>query len=392
VREERLRIVDLLRTLSILLVLAWHVRSYTPIGPPYWPAVARVWNIGSQNGHYGVTVFFVISGYLITRTTLDRAMDLGSVSVRDFYVRRIGRIVPLLALSVFLGAAILALRPDSEALRVLFRGRAPHTPLFWLSIFTFSFNWLRVFSEDEFGLHWDILWSLSIEEQFYLVFPWVLRWSRSRERLGTVLALVVLQGPIVRLVLSLSPHRFATFMNSFGAFEMIAMGSLLSLSSDALDATFSSKRWLARLTAAYGVVLFVVTYVAVPRGDAALIFEPTFLALGSTLFLAGGAHLPFFRAGAWRLLTMPGQMSYGMYLLHPLVFYGMWPAFPGLDGTTALIVSAFTTVGGAYLVFRVYERPANRWIRAWFSETVGETVVGSETVNQPRETVKPERP
>src|ERR1700759_2254066 len=127
--------IDLLRAVAILTVIANHwVLSYlaVPSAAP-WDEVLR--RIGGH-GFYGVTLFFVLSGFLITRTTMAREPDLFSLSVRGFYLRRIARIQPLFLLA-FGAAMLLAGDPSSHPFQDAYLNpQSPFSSEFWASLFS----------------------------------------------------------------------------------------------------------------------------------------------------------------------------------------------------------------------------------------------------------------
>src|SRR6185437_3655800 len=150
--SSRLAGIDVLRGLCVLLVLLNHIKLR--------------FLLNDLPGQNAVVVFFVISGFLITSLSLRRWGGLGSVNVGSFYRMRLARIAPCLLLLLLIltalnlaGAPDFVIRPQRASL-----GRA------LLAALTFHVNWLE-------GHHgylpggWDVLWSLSVEETFYLVFP-----------------------------------------------------------------------------------------------------------------------------------------------------------------------------------------------------------------------------
>src|ERR1700760_650641 len=191
--------IDLLRGLAIFFVLMNHVNMqllfahvpYTRRLPKQLVA-SLVWN-----GQQGVQIFFAVSGFLITSTSLRRWKSLTQVSVANFYRLRFARIAPLLAgLLAILIVLHLAhvqhfvVRPETGGL-----GRALAAAL------TFHVNLLEA-RRGYLPGSWDILWSLSVEEMFYFAFPWVCRLF-GRGRLMIVLLLgFVLLGPFGRSVLA----------------------------------------------------------------------------------------------------------------------------------------------------------------------------------------------
>ncbi len=197
-KDEILPVIDLARTLAIFLVVQMHLILSTLVRPPSNPLILQFWLALARNGVYGVFLFFVVSGFLITRL-LDRMPGgLFGASPRRFYVRRLGRIVPLFLLSIAIGLAIYSLAPlNQKGWIVGFAMPNAFNTLFWLSVFTFTFNWLGAQGEGLFfgtGFHWDLLWSLSIEEQFYLFYPWILKSLKNTKRLTLVLITVCLEA------------------------------------------------------------------------------------------------------------------------------------------------------------------------------------------------------
>ena len=165
-KDEILPVIDLARTLAIFLVVQMHLILSTLVRPPSNPLILQFWLALARNGVYGVFLFFVVSGFLITRL-LDRMPGgLFGASPRRFYVRRLGRIVPLFLFSIAIGLAIYFLAPlNQKGWIVGFAMPNAFNTLFWLSVFTFTFNWLGALGEGLFfgtGFHWDLLWSLSI--------------------------------------------------------------------------------------------------------------------------------------------------------------------------------------------------------------------------------------
>src|SRR5208282_2926445 len=150
-----------------LILMQAHL-NYTK-GLPDQLVSSLVWN-----GQFGVQIFFAVSGFLITSTTLRRWGSLSRINIRDFYLLRFARIAPLFALLItvltFLHLAHIkhfVLMPETGGL-----GRA------LLAAFTFQVNVLEA-RRGYLPGSWDILWSLSVEEMFYLFFPPICRvWSR----------------------------------------------------------------------------------------------------------------------------------------------------------------------------------------------------------------------
>ena len=158
----RIPSLDGLRTLSIFLVIALHTIQRYAINH----TVSTVW-YGIFNGSTGVLIFFVISGYLITRLLLNEHQKSGSISLRGFYLRRAMRILPPLYVYV---AVLLILG---------WAGRLAITKLDIVSALFFFHNYAP-------SSMWALehFWSLSTEEQFYLIWPCILLYCLRRPGLA----------------------------------------------------------------------------------------------------------------------------------------------------------------------------------------------------------------
>lgn len=344
--------IDLLRAVAILTVIANHwVLSYlaAPSAAP-WDEVLR--RIGGH-GFYGVTLFFVLSGFLITRTTMAREPDLFRLSLRGFYLRRIARIQPLFLLAVAFGAAMLLTGdPSSHPFQDAYRNpHANFTGEFWASLFSFTNNWERILRDGYWGLHWDVMWSLAIEEQFYLGFPLLILWAGRQRRLHRALAAIVALGIATRIIGSALHWGFlARDMNSLVCFDTLALGVLLALLGDRLP---HGKR-----VALGGITIggMLIAYAFYHGGVAALI-------IGACLFVHGAAHAEIFNGWIWRAIARIGQLSYGMYLLQATAIYlaSPWLArLPFLIGYALIVAVAWAI---AEISFRYYEAPMNAWLR-----------------------------
>jgi peptidoglycan/LPS O-acetylase OafA/YrhL len=172
VNWKRLDGVDLLRGLAIFFVLMNHVNMrllaakvpYTTFLPPQL-VHPFVWN-----GQLGVQMFFAVSGFLITSITLRRWGELSNVNLRGFYLFRFARIAPLLflLLAVLSGLHFANVHNFAVTAKTGGIGRALFAAL------TFHINVLEA-RRGYLPGNWDVLWSLSIEEMFYLFFPLVCR-------------------------------------------------------------------------------------------------------------------------------------------------------------------------------------------------------------------------
>lgn len=353
--------IDGLRCLSIVLVVAYHA------------------GVGALAGGYvGVDVFFVISGYLITGLLLDELESTGTISIRAFVARRARRLLPLagLVLATTMAVGALLVSPlDRSRLFEDVRASA-----------LFHANWHQAgravaYSEatatSDLTTHW---WSLSIEEQFYLVWPPILvacawlvrRWSKSgvsRTLLAVrvVSAFVVGTSFLASVVLTERVGPEAYYFTHTRLWEL-GVGALLATYLRPHRETAIETSGLARESAMSLGVLAIVA--------SALLFDSTTAFPGSAALLPvlGASLVVVFgstgRRSAIRSLlsfrpaVAVGRWSYGWYLWH-------WPAIglfqlaadewaPEVDEAVITAVAVVISLGIAAVTYRTVENPIRR--------------------------------
>ena len=364
---EKLQSVDLVRSFSILAVLAYHLKN-SQVLDSLSPGSNFPWTKFSNNGHLGVSVFFVISGFLITRLIAKQPTGLFKPNKLDFYSRRIGRIIPLLTLVCLVGAWMIYHAP-AQTPQFEYCVKSPDAfigPLHWFSIATFTFNWyVTLFCFHPYlGIQWDILWSLSIEEQFYLFYPLILRQLKRERLLFNFLIFLVFFGLLIRgLNIFLYPDVLS--YNSFQNFDMVSIGCLLFLTSERFKNYLGKSKKTCFCFCLSGFALAAMVYFHIPPKPELwfYLFGRFLLGSGVFLFLLGAIHQKWFESGYFRPFSLPGHLSYGMYLLHPLVLYFMWNTLKGQNTWLSYFLFTFVTVTIAYLSYRFYEMPMNLWLR-----------------------------
>jgi len=362
--------IDVLRGISICLVLLLHFHlSYSLLDSPLALALPEgAIKALVRNGNYGVTMFFVISGYLITSTTMRRYGSLAGVDVPGFYAFRFARIVPclVLALVLIVGLGLLGQPAFVNAAK-------PGWPevsvsMAVLSVLTF---WHNVLMQRAwyFNYAMNIYWSLSVEEMFYLVFP-LLCFGLKRPVLIVALWLsAIVLGPIYR---SFHTGDEIYFIYAYPAcFDAIAFGCCA-----ALVAQKFSLRGLVGGAARIGAAVVVgVTYLAGIHGHE--VFGFTLIAAGTAVLLVGahGERVPGWlqRSRILAGLRWLGRHSYELYLFHIIVLgimRGVWPrgtlayAYKGPAMAAFVALSALT----AWIVARFYAEPLNIALRVAFSK------------------------
>jgi peptidoglycan/LPS O-acetylase OafA/YrhL len=359
----RLDGVDILRGLAILFVLMNHVNMrlflakipYTH-GLPSQLVSSLVWN-----GQRGVQMFFAVSGFLITSTSIRRWGSLSRVSARDFYALRFARIAPLLLLLLAvlctLHAAGLKDFVVSEKNGGL--GRA------LIAALTFHVNVLEAHRGYLPG-NWDILWSLSVEEMFYLFFPPVSRLLGRGKWLVVFLLILVVRGPFAR---SLAHGNEVWQEYSYlGGMDAIALGCLTAIA----NSRNTIGRRVIWVLAGFGTVLVLfilgLSHQARAWGLERSGLDMTILAIGSCMVIAAAAETRWKSPRVILPLITLGRRSYEVYLTHMFVVFALFGLFKSaglpLEAVPALFIGVILISGLlGELVARFYSEPMNRRIR-----------------------------
>lgn len=293
--------LDGLRALAVSIVLLHH-----------W--VPEAYQPAHHLGRLGVLLFFVLSGYLITgillqcRTWVRSGVESTAYALKQFYIRRFLRIFPLYYAILVIGWLL-----HEHVLRETFIWHVSYTSNVY---FALRGDWQNPISH---------LWSLSVEEQFYLLWPALILCLPKRALPWTILGLII-AAPLFRglgSLLGLAP--VAAWVLTPACLDTLGAGALLALARHAPDQVPDLLRDKSRWLLWSGLALLIgMMALGSIDGD-----DPLFLALydsGAALvfvFLVAkaskGISGPFGRALEWRPLTYLGKISYGVYLLHLFV-------------------------------------------------------------------------
>ncbi|RQO42993.1 acyltransferase [Variovorax sp. KBW07] len=320
----RIAHVDLLRGLLAVLVVLLHANLRIPFGPPELAQALgpRLTGILFRSGYYAVIVFFVVSGYLITSASIRRWGDLSKLRPRAFYRLRAARILPTLLLLL---AVLSVLHLAGSAWFALNTGKVS----LWralLAALGLHLNWL----EAQVGYlpgPWGVLWSLSVEEAFYLAFPLLCVLSGSERRLRLLLLVPIVLGPLARSVFSdnelWQDHSYLSGMDG------IAFGCLAALLAHRVPKPPSLA--VQRLVLLTGLVLSITVFCfrkeVFQLGLTRFGLQVTLLELGIALLLVATHWRPWtWCAGkAAAPLRWFGRNSYEVYLTHMFVVIpGAW--------------------------------------------------------------------
>lgn len=308
--------IDILRGVSILLVLVHHFNipyklHDTFLGIPI--GGESLSTLIARNGNYGVTMFFVISGFLITQHTLQRSGSLAQIKLKDFYIRRIARIMPCLVLLVAIVTVLgaLELKPfmnqSPNGVDVSYAVTVLSAFSFWMNILIIKFGWVN------YAL--GVLWSLSVEEVFYLAFPILcLVLGRGKGFIIFLLA-VIAYAPYFR-ALHFGEERGAYLYHYFSSFDGIAIGSLTAIYVQSFKSVIRNQNVIL------AVIIFLMTclYFYAPIKEVSTWGISVFALLTALLlfcFVQDPKVEPVSYAA--RSLVWIGQRSYEMYLFHLIV-------------------------------------------------------------------------
>ncbi|MFL5676958.1 MAG: acyltransferase family protein [Chloroflexota bacterium] len=305
-----------------------------------------------SGGVVGVTLFFVLSGYLIATLLLREQEATGTVHVSRFYVRRAWRLLPALV-TVTIGLMVLGVAAQDLH-------QVAEDSLLTL---TYVANWARS-GGDEMGM-WNHAWSLSIEGQFYVVAPIALlgvtRVARSgSKRLIGILVLALIVSTFLRVAMTAAgASAERVYFGTDTRMDALLLGCLVA-GVRMWDPSWSPSRWVGPLSVlALGVLAFLPVADAIPVG---LGYSLTALA-SCGVVAAALREDPWWSRRPGRTLAWLGERSYALYLVHVPVFlfatHALAAAQPGVRVGTAVLASVTLSA----LLFRYVERPSRRGTR-----------------------------
>ncbi len=320
----------------------------------------------ARGGYLGVSAFFTLSGFLITSLLLAEWDGNGSISLGAFWSRRFRRLLPA-ALALIAGVVVMApLVADSGQLADL-RGDV-------LAGLGYVANWRFVLEHRSYGELFtgpsplQHLWSLAIEEQFYLVFPLLtagLLWAGRGRRavLGTVLGLAVVASSWWMLHLGADPSGAARSYYDTGArASELLIGGLLALVLAGRPERVKRAPRLVAFSGAAAMVTLLVAWVTVSQ-DSWLVHRGG-LAVHALLMAAvlAAAYVPgpVRSIGSTAPLRLAGRVSYGTYLIHWPVFVWVDAERAGVDGIALFLVRMAITAALTAVSYHLVEQPVRR--------------------------------
>lgn len=359
--------IDLLRGIAILMVMLLHFSLTYKLwnNGPLVTLLGHHWSHAIlAPGNFAVTMFFVVSGFLITTNAAERSGGLGKLDPRSFYIRRFARLTPclLLALTIII---ILGLCSIGS-----FATKAPSSDgelmLGVLSVLLFFHNILMQHL-GYFDYALNVYWSLSVEEVFYLAFPILCLILRRDTIIAIPCLIFIVAAPFYRAAHA-DNEIFYLYAN-LACFDAISIGCLTSM---------LARRWRPSLITALfmevcGWVVLILVWLQGFQGTH-VISSFTLIALSTSSIILGSLARPagmMVSSVVGRTLCWLGRHSYELYLFHIIVLGVMRDLVPGKSLQTAwqmpwlllfLLISAI--VSGA--VARFVGDPANAILRRRF--------------------------
>ena len=302
--------LDVLRFFAFLAVFMHHALPreaalYVNNGLP--PLASQLVVTAKQAGAYGVDLFFVLSSYLITELLIREHAKRGSFSISAFYVRRALRIWPLyftfLALTIFVVPRII---PEDQ-----------FGTIYIVSFLLFFGNWVCAVS----GLPYSVaspLWSISIEEQFYVAWPPLLRVVGIQRIKQLAIGMLVVALSTRAVLAASGVEHPAVWCNTVARLDSIALGAILAVALRGRAPQIKSVVRMLLAGAALATFLLVAKYLSQDGPTSVITYTATALASVTLLLAVLQTDARFLRLRAFSWLVYLGRISYGLYVLHLL--------------------------------------------------------------------------
>lgn len=315
--------LDSLRFIGALMVFFSHemplVFKFSNINSP---VASKIWDLISC-GYIGVSIFFVLSGFLITYLLLQEKDLTNRIDVKKFYVRRILRIWPLYFLVLLISFVLFPFHSHSNEIVNSIPSRLPYY-LAFLS----NFDLIHAFKYHLFSnTNYDILrmqfitWSVSVEEQFYLVWPLLFILIKARYYIF-IFVIVILASLLFRLYHCNQPN-----VLDYHTFSVAGDLSFGGLSAYLILRYSLFQRFFSQIPPWVSFIFYIFGFSVLLYREHLMYFIPyfrAFIRLFYGIFFSfiildqNYAPQSFLKLGRYKLLSFWGRYSYGVYLLHPI--------------------------------------------------------------------------
>lgn len=320
---------------------------------------------GLKGGFIGVDIFFVLSGFLMAQVCVSK-MDAGGYSYRDYFWARFSRIVPALLLVVLVTLGYGLILIDPHDLEVM--AKHARSSLLFFSNWTYlrEFGYFDAAAKEKWFLH---TWSLSVEWQFYLIFPIFISVAYGFGRRALLAVVVTLLVASLGSMLFLVHVRNSSYFNSF-AFYMLPTRAW-EMCAGAIAFFLSEKEKIKEFSERYGNILspmgwLVLILVAIFAGERVWpsIYTVIPVLVSAALVVLGARHVCF----DWPIISWFGKSSYSIYLWH-------WPIIVALGsrGGGGVILILLLSA----LSYRFVEMPVQLFLRKGYKEFRFSVVLGA---------------
>lgn len=365
--------IDLMRGLAVIFVILLHIAIRIPLlqaNIANHSFLQQFNNIIFNSGYYAVIIFFVISGFLITHHSLTRWGSLSAINLQQFYQLRFARIFPMLF-------ALILILSLLDLLSIT--GFVIHTTTLKQAIFsalTFHINWLEAKTGYLPGA-WDVLWSLSIEEVFYLFFPLLFLFFRNKYVIAGICLLLIIAGPCSRI---LSTNDIWADKAYLSCMDGIVFGFLAAI----IINKFTCTKVITKICFILGFALFILTFilrhVTYESGLCNVGLNVTLLELSIALLLIylqkNILSYSFWQKRFSLIFRWYGKNSYEVYLMHMLIvtlFFNLissdvLTSMPRIIFSIVIIILLSGLVGD--FAARFFSEPMNRVLRKSHTKSI----------------------
>lgn len=335
--------IDGLRAIAVLSVILFHIN-------PTW----------IPGGFLGVDIFFVISGYLITLILTKEVTQTNKIDIINFYKRRIKRIIPalLFVLIVTFITGVLLFSPNDLL--------ALSKSMIWsffsaANIYFFSSIDTGYFAAGSSELPLLHLWSLGVEEQFYILWPfavlYLLRYISSVKKQLLLIGLIFIGSLAWAQLIIISDHSFAYYMLPTRSWELLA-GAFAAL---LVHSGFQTKPFINETMAFIGLLAIILSLIFVSESDPVPGLAALPIIIGATLLiLSGVSHTTYIgKLLSFKLFVAIGLISYSAYLWHWPILAFIRYALIDIDWNITVIV-LLSTFAMASISYFLIETPLRK--------------------------------